>query len=188
MTTAWSRLISCPPAAGRKSGALVPRLKYGLKRFRARAPDQCLIEDGIANVRSCAGFRIPASESRATSTGGRHPKPAKERTRGGDAPRGPRTPLWRFGCGGTCERECVGLFKVVDHALVAEQPLGLMVEIIVESSNCGRTSPMGGRTCASMVAAGPQPAPSEVVIASSQDSNRRHDVSILMALIGPVGR
>jgi len=39
-----------------------------------------------------------------------------------------------------------------------------------------------------MVAAGPQPAPSEVVIASSQDSDRGHDVSILMAMIGPVGR
>jgi hypothetical protein len=39
-----------------------------------------------------------------------------------------------------------------------------------------------------MVAAGPQPAPSEVVIALSQDSDRGHDVSILMALIGLVDR
>jgi hypothetical protein len=131
---------------------------------------------------------MPASENRATSTGGRRPKAAKERTRGGDARRAPRTPLWGFGCGGRCERECADLFKVVDRALVGRQPLGLMVEIIVESSNCGRTSLMGRRTCASMVAAGPQPAPSEVVIASSQDSDRGHDVSILMALIGPVGR
>jgi hypothetical protein len=77
---------------------------------------------------------------------------------------------------------------VVDRALVGQQPLGLMVEIIVESSNCGRTSLMARRTYASMVAADPQPAPSEVVIASSQDSDHGHDVSILMALIGPVGR
>jgi hypothetical protein len=77
---------------------------------------------------------------------------------------------------------------VVDRALVGQQHLGLMVEIIVENSNCGRTSLMGRRTCTSMVAAGPQPAPSEVVIASSQDSDRGHDVSILMALIELVGR
>jgi hypothetical protein len=63
-----------------------------------------------------------------------------------------------------------------------------MVEIVVESSNCGRTSLTGRRTFASMVAAGPQPAPSEVVSASSQESDRGHDVSILMATIGPVGR
>jgi hypothetical protein len=37
----------------------------------------------------------------------------EERTRGGDARRAPRTPLWGFGCGGRCERECAGLFKVV---------------------------------------------------------------------------
>jgi hypothetical protein len=47
---------------------------------------------------------------------------------------------------------------------------------------------MGRRTCASMVAAGPQPALGEVISASSQDSDRGHDVSILMATIGPVGR
>ncbi len=131
---------------------------------------------------------MPASESGATSTGGRRPKAVKERTRGGDARKGPRTPLWGFGCGGRCEWQCAGLFKVVDRAVVGQQPLGLMVEIIVESSNWGRSSLMGRRSCASMVAAGAQPAPSEVVIASSQDSDRGHDVSILMALIGPVGR
>jgi hypothetical protein len=131
---------------------------------------------------------MPASESRATTTGGRRPKAAKERTRGVDARMAPRTPLWGFGCGGRCERECAGLFKVVDCARVGQQPLGLLVEIIVESSNCGRTSLMGRGTCASMVGAGPQPAPSEVVIVSLQDSRRGHDVSILMALIGPDGR
>jgi hypothetical protein len=30
----------------------------------------------------CAGFRMPAIDIRATSTGGRRPKAAKERTRG----------------------------------------------------------------------------------------------------------
>jgi hypothetical protein len=30
----------------------------------------------------CAGFRMPASEGRAASIGGRRPKAAKERTRG----------------------------------------------------------------------------------------------------------
>ena len=33
-------------------------------------------------VSSCAGFGMPAIDSRATSTGGRRPKAAKERTRG----------------------------------------------------------------------------------------------------------
>jgi hypothetical protein len=34
-------------------------------------------------VADCAGFRMPAIDSRATFTGGRRPKAAKERTRGG---------------------------------------------------------------------------------------------------------
>jgi hypothetical protein len=85
-------------------------------------------------------------------------------------------------------RECADLFEAVDRALVGQRRLGLMVEIVAESGSCGRTSLMGRRTWASMVAAGPQPAPSEVVSASSPDSDRGHDVSILMATIGPVGR
>jgi hypothetical protein len=36
----------------------------------------------LANGRLCAGFRMPASDSRATYTGGRRPKAAKEGTRG----------------------------------------------------------------------------------------------------------
>jgi hypothetical protein len=66
--------------------------------------------------------------------------------------------------------------------------LGLLVEIIVESCSCGLGSMMGRRICASMVAAGPQPALGEVVTASSRHSDRSHDVSILTAVIGLVGR
>ena len=55
-----------------------------------------------------------------------------------------------------------------------------LVEIVVESCSCGLASMMGRRICASVVAAGPQPALGEVT-ASSQDSDRGHDVSILMA-------
>jgi hypothetical protein len=64
----------------------------------------------------------------------------------------------------------------------------LLVEIIVESRSCGLVSMMGRRICASGVAAGPQPALGEVVAASSRHSDRGHDVSILMAMIGPLGR
>jgi hypothetical protein len=46
----------------------------------------------------------------------------------------------------------------------------------------------GRRIRASVVAAGPQSALGEVVSPSSQHSDRGHDVSILMAMIGPVGR
>jgi len=62
-----------------------------------------------------------------------------------------------------------------------------LIEIIVECCRCGLASMAGWRIRASVVATGPQPARSEVVSASSQDSDRGHDVSILMALIGPVG-
>jgi len=77
--------------------------------------------------------------------------------------------------------------EAVDHAPGGPQQLGLVVEIIVESCSCGLGSMMGG-ICASVVAAGPQPALGEVVSGSSQDSDGGHDVSILMAVIGPVGR
>src|SRR6202166_999144 len=50
----------------------------------------------FANDSFCAGFRMPAIDSRATSTGGRRPKAAKERTRGDSAERLPPTPLWGF--------------------------------------------------------------------------------------------
>jgi len=64
----------------------------------------------------------------------------------------------------------------------------LLVEIIVEGCSCRLASTMGWRIGASMVAAGPQPALGKVVTASSQSSDGGHDVSILMAVIGPVGR
>ena len=106
--------------------------------------------------------------------------------------------------------------EAVDDAPGRQQQLGLpvemLVEIMVESCSCGLGSMMGGicasvvaagpmvescscglgsmmgGICASVVAAGPQPALGEVVSASSQDGDRGHDVSILMAVIGPVGR
>jgi hypothetical protein len=78
--------------------------------------------------------------------------------------------------------------EAVGHAPGGPQQLGLLVEIIVESCSCGLGSMMGRRICASVVAAGAQPALGEVVSGSSQDSDGGHDVSILMAVIGPVGR
>jgi hypothetical protein len=136
--------------------------------------------------RFCAGFRMPAIDSRATFTGGRRPKAAKERTRGDSAERLPRTPLWGFELRDKCEGWCAEPLAAVDEP-GRQQQLGLLVEIIVESCSCGLGSMMGRRICASVVAAGAYPALAEVT-ASSQDSDRGHDVSILMAVIGPVGR
>jgi hypothetical protein len=82
--------------------------------------------------------------------------------------------------GGRCERGC----EAAADARGGQQK-SLVVEIIVESCSCGPASTMGGRICASVVAAGPRPALGEVVAASSRHSNRGHDVSILMAMIGP---
>ena len=85
-----------------------------------------------------------------------------------------------------CEGWCAEPLAAVDEP-GRQQQLGLVVEIIVESCSCGLGSMMGRRICASVVAAGAYPALAEVT-ASSQDSDRGHDVSILMAVIGPVGR
>src|ERR1700752_2359836 len=136
--------------------------------------------------RFCAGFRMPAIDSRATFTGGPGPKAAKERTRGDSAERLPRTPLWGFELRDKCEGWCAEPLAAVDEP-GRKQQLGWLVEIIVESCSCGLASMMGRRICASVVAAGAYPALAEVT-ASSQDSDRGHDVSILMAVIGPVGR
>ena len=54
-------------------------------------------------TRFCAGFRMPAIDNRATCTGGRRPKAAKERTRGDSAERLPRTPLWGLYERGHCQ-------------------------------------------------------------------------------------
>jgi hypothetical protein len=86
-------------------------------------------------------------------------------------------------------RACVRrAFAVVAHARGKQQQRGLLVEAVVECCSSGLASMAGGRICASVVAAGPQPALSQVVSASSPRSDRGHDVSILMAMIGPVGR
>jgi hypothetical protein len=63
-----------------------------------------------------------------------------------------------------------------------------MVEAVVESCSSGLGSVMGRHICASVVAAGPQPALGEAVTQSSRWSDLGHDVSILMVMIGPVGR
>jgi len=62
----------------------------------------------------------------------------------------------------------------------------LRLSLIVAAG--GLASMAGGRICPSVVAAGPEPALGEVVTASSRHSGRGHDESILMAVIGPVGR
>ena len=63
-----------------------------------------------------------------------------------------------------------------------------MVETVVECGGCRVASMAERRICASVVAAGAQPALGEVVTSSSPDGDFGHDVSILMAMIGPVGR
>jgi hypothetical protein len=73
----------------------------------------------------------------------------------------------------------------VDEAPGRQRQVGLLVEIIVESCSCGLGSLMVRPICASVVSTGPQPAQGD---ASSQDSDRGHDVSIVMGVIGPVGR
>ena len=78
-------------------------------------------------------------------------------------------------------------FEAVDQAPGIQQLLGFLVEIIVECRSCGLVSMMGRGICASVVAAGPQPALGEVVTASSRHSDRGHDVSILMTVIGQLG-
>ena len=78
--------------------------------------------------------------------------------------------------------------QTVDDAPGRHQQLGLLVEIIVECCSCGPALTMGGRICASMVAAGPRPALGEVIAASCLRRDRGHGVSILVATTGPVGR
>ena len=53
---------------------------------------------------------MPAIDSRATFTGGRRPKAAKERTRGDSAERLPRTPLWGLYERGTVKPNFCGRF------------------------------------------------------------------------------
>jgi hypothetical protein len=50
-------------------------------------PAPILIPTPAVDFCFCAGFRMPAIDSRATFTGGRRPKAAKERTRGDSAER-----------------------------------------------------------------------------------------------------
>ena len=78
-------------------------------------------------------------------------------------------------------------FGPADDAAGSHDQRGLLVKV-TESCSSGLGSMMRRRICASVVAAGPQPALGEVVTVSSQDSDRGHDVSILMPVIGPVGR
>ena len=75
---------------------------------------------------------------------------------------------------------------MADDAPGRQQQLSLVVEMIFGSCSCGLGLKMRRRK--SVVAAGPQPALGEVVTVSSQGSDRGHDVSILMAVTGAVGR
>jgi hypothetical protein len=76
---------------------------------------------------------------------------------------------------------------VADQTPGRQRRLGLRIEIIIESFSCGLALIRGRRICAIVIAPGLQPALGKVVAAWWQDSDRGHDVSILMALIGVVG-
>ena len=76
---------------------------------------------------------MPAIDSRATFTGGRRPKAAKERTRGDSAQELPRTPLWGIERRDKCEGGCAEPLEAGDHVPGRQQQLGLLVEIIFES-------------------------------------------------------
>jgi hypothetical protein len=69
-----------------------------------------------------------------------------------------------------------------------QQLLGLRVETVVECGRCGLALMAARRIWASVVAAGRGPTRGEIGNASSQSSDRGHEVSILIAVIGPVGR
>src|SRR6266702_3254251 len=139
-------------------------------------------------VCSVQGFGCrPATGVRHTPVAGVR-KPPRNEPAGDGTRRVPRTPLGGFGWFGTYEGWCAEPFATVDHALGRQQQVGLLVETVVECGGCGLASMAGRRLGASVVAAGPPPAPGEIVTASSQHSDRGHDVSILMAMIGPVGR
>src|SRR5450631_4109123 len=127
---------------------------------------------------------MPAIDIGATYTCGRRPKAAKERTRGDGARRMPRTPLWGFGWRGGCERGGAVSFEAAGR----QRSLGFMIETVVECVGCRDAELSGRRICASVVGAGLQPTLGKVVSASFQHIDRDHDVSILTAMIGPVGR
>ena len=63
-----------------------------------------------------------------------------------------------------------------------------MIETVIECVGCRDAELLGRRICASVVGAGLQPTLGEVVSASFQHIDRDHDVSILTAMIGAVGR
>ena len=113
-------------------------------------------------------------------------KPPRNEPAGCWAPTVPRA-LWGFDGRERCQRGCVEAFGPADDAAGSHDQRGLLVKV-TESCSSGLGSMMRRRICASVVAAGPQPALGEVVTVSSQDSDRGHDVSILMPVIGPVGR
>jgi hypothetical protein len=62
-----------------------------------------------------------------------------------------------------------------------------MIETVIECVGCRDAELSGRRICASVVGAGQQPTLGKVVSGSFQ-IDRDHDVSILTAMIGPVGR
>ena len=68
-----------------------------------------------------------------------------------------------------------------------QQQLGLVIATSAGGGCCELASMAGRHVSADVVAAGPRPAPCEVVSLSSQHSDRGHDVSILMATVDDDG-
>ena len=79
-------------------------------------------------------------------------------------------------------------FEAVCYLAGRQRQLGLMIETVIECVGCRDAELSGRRICASVVGAGLQPTLGKVVSASFQHIDRDHDVSILAAMIGPVGR
>jgi hypothetical protein len=79
-------------------------------------------------------------------------------------------------------------FEAVGYLAGRQPKLGLVIETVIECVGCRDAELSGRRICASVVGAGLQPTVGKVVSASFQDIDRDHDVLILTAMIGPVGR
>ena len=79
-------------------------------------------------------------------------------------------------------------FGTSKDATGRQQLLGLMVETVVECGRCELALTATRRIWRSVVVTGRGPAAVEIGTTSWQSSDRGHDVSILIAIIAPVGR